>query len=103
MLRLIMSEAGEEPASCPFILPGATMIPLTRNTGQFIAEMRYESIAGQAIAMVRNGFTDCTAVTILGRDADVVRFCARSSAARQAARRACASAPGALPRRRRRS
>ena len=64
------------------------VIPLTREIGAFVAEMRYESIAPQAVAMIRNGFTDCTAVTILGRNEELVRIlrsvldCAGSKEAR---------------------
>jgi 2-methylcitrate dehydratase PrpD len=50
------------------------MIQLTREVGAFVAGMRYEAIAPQALAMIRNGITDCAAVTILGRDTDVVRI-----------------------------
>jgi len=35
--------------------------------------MRYEALPSQALATIRNGMTDCTAVTILGRDEPVVR------------------------------
>jgi len=50
------------------------LIQLTREVGAFIAGMRFEAIPGRAVAMVRNGITDCAAVTILGRDSDVARI-----------------------------
>ena len=50
------------------------MTQLTREVGAFIAGMRYESIDSKSIGMIRNGFADCTAVIILGRDEEVVRI-----------------------------
>ena len=49
------------------------MTSLTREIGEYIAGMRYEAIAPQAVAMVRNGVADCVAVTILGRDSPVAK------------------------------
>ena len=49
------------------------LIPLTREVAEFIAGLRYESLPAQAVATVRNGMTDCTAVIILGRHEPVVR------------------------------
>ena len=50
------------------------MIRLTREIGVAIAAMRYEDIPAKAISVARNGITDSAAVTILGRDTDVVRI-----------------------------
>ena len=52
----------------------ASRIQLTREIGVFIADMRFDAIPASAVAMIRNGFTDCAAVTILGRDTQVVRI-----------------------------
>jgi len=50
------------------------MIPLTREVGAFIAGMRFESVDPKALPMLCNGFADCAAVIILGRDEEVVRI-----------------------------
>ena len=50
------------------------MPSLTQDTGAFIAALRYEDIPEAGLASVRNGFTDYTAVTILGRNDDVTRI-----------------------------
>jgi 2-methylcitrate dehydratase PrpD len=53
---------------------GAAMIELTREVGGAIAAMHYDAIPEEAVRTAGNGITDCAAVTILGRDTDVVRI-----------------------------
>lgn len=48
------------------------MVALTREVGAAIAAMAFESIPSEAIRAARNGITDCSAVTILGRSTEVV-------------------------------
>ncbi len=50
------------------------MIALTREAGAFVAGMRFESIDPKALAMLHNGFADCAAAIILGRNEPVVRI-----------------------------
>lgn len=49
------------------------MASLTQDIGAFISGLRYEEIPEAGLASVRNGFTDYTAATILGRNDDVTR------------------------------
>lgn len=65
------------------------MPSLTQDTGAFIAALRYEDIPEAGLASVRNGFTDYTAVTILGRNDDVTRIVRKTFAPQPGPSRLC--------------
>lgn len=48
--------------------------PLTKAAGQFVAALRFEQIPAAAVAVVKNGVTDCAGTTILGRNEEVTRI-----------------------------
>ena len=51
-----------------------TSFALTAAIGEFVAGLKFEAIPQKAVAIVRNGFTDCAATTILGRNEPVTRI-----------------------------
>ncbi|MCC6475048.1 MAG: MmgE/PrpD family protein [Burkholderiales bacterium] len=48
------------------------MIALTREAGEFVARLRFAAIPAQGIDVMKNGFTDCAAAIVLGRNEPVV-------------------------------
>ena len=49
---------------------------LTRELGEFVAELRYEQIPAAAISVIQTGFTDCAGVMIAGAGEPVVQLLA---------------------------